>query len=194
MEYKSATVVLAERRRSLGFDRLTLIVTAGVVGLVVAAVTIAALSRGRDVAPDLGTPEGVVLAYTQAEARGDGAAAWDLLAASAHARGNRDQFIARVGSGDSGISRSAYVSTEAAHIDSGGSNASVVLVRSNAGSGGLFSPPSSSIRTTVRLTLQDGAWRITVPPDDYSLIPPRAAGDIWGLSRDRASAAALASV
>lgn len=170
-----------------------MIVAAGVVGLVVVAVAVAALSRGRDVAPDLGTPEGVVLAYTQAEARGDGAAAWDLLAASAHARGNRDQFIARASSSDSRMSRNAYISTEAAHIESGGTDASVVLVRSIAGYGGLFSSPSSSIRTTVRLTLQDGVWRITVPPDDYSLIPPRAASDTGDLSRDRASAASRAS-
>lgn len=164
-------MVLAERRRTLGFDRLTLVVAAGVVGLVVVAVAVAAVSRGWDVAPDLGTPEGVVLAYTQAEARGDGAAAWDLLAASAQARGNRDQFISRVGSGDPGFSRNTYVSAEGAQIDSGGANASVVLVRSVVGSGGLFPSPSWSMRTTVRLTREDGAWRITVPPNDYLLIP-----------------------
>lgn len=164
-------MVLAERRRTLGFDRLTLVVASTVVGLVVVAIAVAALSRGRDVAPDLGTPEGVVLAYTQAEGRGDGAAAWDLLARSAQARGNRDQFIARVGSGEAGFSRNAYISTEAAQVDSGGLDASVVLVRRLAGSGGLFPAPSSSIRTTVRLTRQDGQWRITVPPNDYLLIP-----------------------
>lgn len=163
--------MLAERRWSPGLDRVTVAVAAGVLGVVVIALIVAALLRDRETTPDLSTPRGVVLAYAQAEARGDGQTAWDLLADSAHRRGDRDRYLARVGSGVPSSPRTDYLSTEPAVIDAGGATASVVLVRTFASSGGLFPASSNSTRSTVRLALEDGAWRITVPPDDYILGP-----------------------
>jgi len=148
-------------------DRFTWIVVGGVVGLVVVGLTAATLLRGREVPPDLNTPSGVVLAYALAEQRGDPQAAWELLATSAQTRADHDRFLARAGSGGSGAGEREYLTTEDARVDADG--ASVVLVRTNAGSGGLFGNSSYVNRTTVRLTRQGADWRIVVPPDDYLL-------------------------
>jgi hypothetical protein len=145
-------------------DRLTVAVVGGVVALVVVGLAVAGFSRGREVPPDLGTPSGVVLAYALAEGRGDGQTAWDLLAPSAQARGDRDRFLARVGSGQS----NAYFSTQDEQVD--GDSASVTLLTTYPGSGGLFGGGSSNTRTTVRLARQPDGWRITVPPDGYALL------------------------
>jgi hypothetical protein len=146
-------------------DRLTWIVVGGVVGLVVVGLAAAAFVHGREAPPDLHTPAGVVLAYVLAEQRGDPQAAWDLLAASAQARADHDRFLARAGSRGSGARE--YLTTEDERVDVDG--ASVVLVQTHAGSGGLFGSSSSASRSTVRLTRQGADWRIVVPPDDYLL-------------------------
>jgi hypothetical protein len=119
--------------------------------------------------PDLSTPHGVVLAYALAEQRGDGAAAWDLLAASAQARADRDHFLARVDQSGPGDAH-AYLSTEGEQIT--GDGASVVLARTYGGSGSIFGSSSYTTRTTVRLARDPVGWRISVPPDDYNLFPP----------------------
>ena len=147
-------------------DRFTSVLVASVLGLVVVGLSLAAFARGREAPPDLTTPSGVVLAYAQAEQRGDGRAAWDLLATSAQARGDRDQFIARVGSG--GDSNREYLATESEQLDSA-ETASVTLVRTYPGSSGLFGTSSYSSRSVVRLTREAGAWRIVVPHDDFAL-------------------------
>jgi hypothetical protein len=146
-------------------DRITWIVVGGVVGLVVIALVAAALLRGHDPEPDLNTPAGVVLAYALAEQRGDPQTAWDLLAASVQGRVDHDRFLARAA--DRGGNNRAYLATEDERVDADG--ASVVLVQTYAGSGGLFGSRGSSSRSTVRLTRQGAAWRIVVPPDDYLL-------------------------
>jgi hypothetical protein len=147
-------------------DRLTLGVVVGVLGLVVAGLVTAAVLGGREPRPDLSTPSGVVLAYALAQQRGDGTAAWDLLASSVQARNNRDQFLAR--SGGRGNDRE-YLTTDQEVIDASG--ASVVLVRTSAASGGIFGSNAYSSRSTVRLTHEAAGWRITVPPDAYLLRP-----------------------
>jgi hypothetical protein len=76
-------------------DRFTAAIVAGVLGLVIVSVAIAVLLRGREMAPDLGTPGGVALAYELALQRGDPEQAWDLLATSAKAATSRDQFLLR---------------------------------------------------------------------------------------------------
>jgi len=146
-------------------DRSTLAVVGGVVGLVLAGLVAAAIVRGHAAQPDLSTPSGVVLAYAYAAERGDGQAAWDLLAAPVQARSNRDQFLARVG--NRGSDRE-YVTTEDERIDADG--ASVVLVRTYPGSGSLFAGSGYSNRNTVRLAQETAGWRITVPPDPYVLV------------------------
>ena len=145
-------------------DRLTIGVVAGVLALVVAGLVTAAILGGREPRPDLNTPSGVVLAYALAAQRGDGAAAWDLLASSVQARNNRDQFLARFRS--RGNERE-YLTTEQEVIDAGG--ASVVLVRTSAASDGIFGSTAYSSRSTVRVTREASGWRITVPPDPYLL-------------------------
>lgn len=150
-------------------DRFTYAIVGGVLALVVAGLAVAALSRGRETLPDLTTPSGVVLTYALAEQRGDGQAAWELLATSAQARSDRDRFIARVTS--SGASEREYLSTEDERLEPDGHNASVLLVRAHSGSGGIFGSGSYTNRTTVRVTRESDRWLITVPPDDYLLNP-----------------------
>jgi hypothetical protein len=128
----------------------------------------ATLVRGRERPPDLNTPSGVVLAYALAEQRGDGQTAWDLLATSAQARGDRDRFIAAAT--NSGNSGSEYLTTEDERLD-GDNAASVLLVRTYPASSGLLGSSSGySSRNTVRLVREGQAWRITVPPDDFRLV------------------------
>jgi hypothetical protein len=149
-------------------NRFTWIVVAGVLGLVVGALAVATV-RPRDQAPpDLSTASGVVLAYCLAEQRGDAQAAWNLVAASAQARSDRDRFTARVGSG--GTDRE-LLTTEDEHVDA--DTATVVLVRTSPGSGGIFGNTTYTTRSTVPLVRQDGNWRITVPPDDYLFFDSR---------------------
>ncbi len=145
-------------------DRFTTAVVAGVLLLIVAGLGASAVLRGREQPPDLSLPSGVVLAYAQAEQRGDPAAAWDLLAPSAQARTTRDQFIARAG--DDGSQR-GLLSTEELGGDE--NTTRVALLRTYPASGGLFGSRSYTQRSTVVLTRGDSGWRITVPPDDYLL-------------------------
>jgi len=152
-------------------DRFTWIVVGGVVSLVIIGLAAAAVLRGREAPPDLSTPSGVVLAYALAEQRGDPQTAWDLLATATQARADHDRFLARAGGGNDNGGGREYLTTEDERIDADG--ASVALVQTYAGSGGLFGSGSYVNRTTVRLTRQGADWRIVVPPDDYLLAGPR---------------------
>jgi hypothetical protein len=109
----------------------------------------------------------VVLAYASAEQRGDAQAAWDLLHGSTQARGDRERFLARAGGN---TSNRAYLSTEPPQIT--GDEASVVLVQTYPGSGGLFGGRGYANRSTVRLARSGDDWRITVPPDNYLIDTP----------------------
>jgi hypothetical protein len=149
-------------------DRFTWLVIGGVVGLVVVGLAAATFVRGREAPPDLNTPAGVVLAYALAEQRGDPQTAWDLLAPTAQARTDHDRFLARAG--NRGAAEREYLTTEDQRIDADG--ASVVLVHTYAGSGGLFGSGSYANRSTVRLTRQGASWQIVVPPDDYLFTTP----------------------
>ena len=147
--------------------RLTYAVLGGVLTLVAVGLGAAAVLRSREVPPDLNTPGGVALAYVLAEQRGDAETAWNLLAASTQARADHELFLARAP--HRGDDRT-YYSIEDERLD--GTSASVVLVQTYAGSSDLFGRGgSSSNRTTVRLTQDGSAWRITVPPDEYLLMP-----------------------
>jgi hypothetical protein len=153
---------------SWGMDRFTVAVVGGVLALVVAGLVAAAVLRGHAPQPDLGTPSGIVVAYGLAEQRGDGPAAWDLLASSVQTRNSRDQFLVRFGSRGSQLE---YLTTEEERIDADG--ASVVLVRTYPGTGGIFGGNSYTSRNTVRLVSEASGWRITVPPDPYVLFESR---------------------
>jgi hypothetical protein len=145
-------------------DRFTVAVVGGVLALVVAGLVAAAVLRGHAPEPDLGTPSGIVLAYGLAEQRGDGQAAWELLATSIQTRNSRDQFLVRFGGHGRGPD---YLTTEDERID--GDGASVTMVRTYPGSGGIFGGNGYTSRNTVRLAREAAGWRITVPPDPYVL-------------------------
>jgi hypothetical protein len=147
-------------------DRFTLAVVGGVLVLVTAGLIAAASVRTHTASPpDLTTPSGVALAYALAEQRGDAQTAWDLLATSTQQRGDRERFLARAGSSEPD---NTFITTEDERLD--GDGASVVLVRTYAGTGGIFGRTSNTNRTTVRLIRETNNWRITVPPDDYLLL------------------------
>lgn len=155
-------------------DRLTSLVVASVLGLVVLALAAAAFFRGREATPDLTTPAGVVLAYALAEQRQDPQPAWDLLATSAQARFDHDRFLALAGSRGNERSSSTreYFTTENEHVTADA--ATVVLVHTYVGSVGFFGSRTYSNTNTVSLTRQGADWRITIPPsDDYLLITRR---------------------
>src|SRR5439155_19330551 len=111
----------------------------GTLALGAAGVVVAASLRGRDVTPDITTPAGVTLTYALAEGRGDGAIAWGLLASDVRARYDRDQFVLRTS--HAGEDRT-FLTTEDERID--GDTASVVLVRTYAGSPGFFGSTGSA--------------------------------------------------
>ena len=129
-------------------DRFTFAVVGGVLALVAAGLITAATLRGQvGSTPDLSTPGGVALAYALAEQRGD-----------------RDRFLARAGHTQPD---NAYLSIDSARVD--GDTASVTLVETYPGSGGILGRTSYTSRATVRLLREPAGWRITVPPDDFLL-------------------------
>ena len=151
-------------------DRFTFAVVGGVLALVAAGLVTAASLRGQvGSAPDLNTPAGVALAYAAAEQRGDAQAAWDLLATSAQQRGDRERFLARAGHSQPD---NAYLSTDEERVD--GDTASVTLVETYPGSGGLLGRATYTNRVTIRLARESAGWRITVPPDDFLLVAPKS--------------------
>ena len=151
-------------------DRFTFAVVGGVLALVAAGLVTAASLRGQvGSAPDLNTPAGVALAYAAAEQRGDAQAAWDLLATSAQQRGDRERFLARAGHSQPD---NAYLSTDEERVD--GDTASVTLVETYPGSGGLLGRATYANRVTIRLARESAGWRITVPPDDFLLVAPKS--------------------
>ena len=147
-------------------DRFTWGIVAGVLLLVAAGLATAITLQGRSTPTDLGTPEGVTLAYAQALQDGDGDRAWNLLAPEAQAQTTRTRFltIAPGGGGSQerlGVESPTYQGDEVA----------VVLVRTYSGGGGLFPSSPSSGRSTVRLKRDGTDWKILVPPDPYVLSP-----------------------
>lgn len=149
-------------------DRFTWGIAAGVLALVVAAVAVAAVERGRAVPPDLGTPAGVVLAYEQALQRGDAERAWELLSTTAQASTRKERFLTRAGVGRPRDDRVRLSVENQQPLDA--ETATVELVRSYTGSGGPFGfGGSGQSRTTVRLKLEGGQWRISAPPEPYLL-------------------------
>lgn len=151
-------------------DRFTAAIVIGVLGLVAAGVVAAVAARGTETPPDLSTPGGVALAYELAVLRGDGERAWELLAESARANADRDEFLARVGHWRGSSDRSERLTVEVEEIDA--DRARVELTRTHGSSGGLFNfGETYSTRNTVRLVRQDGQWRISVPSEPYLLRP-----------------------
>ncbi len=150
-------------------DRFTVGIVAGVLLLVVAAIGAAFVVRGRDTPPDLTTPSGVTLAFSEALRQGDAEAAWNLLAPSAQASTKRETFLVRAGTMRSSSNDRTRLLVEDEKIE--GDTATVELARVYRGDGGFFSLGESySTRSTVRLQRVDGSWRITVPAEPFLLL------------------------
>jgi hypothetical protein len=150
-------------------DRFTWAIAVGVVLLVAAGIGAAALAQVRTTPPDPTTPGGATLAYVQAIDRGDGEAAWALLAPSAQAQTTREKFLVRVAPLRDRGERERY---SIANERQEGPTARLDLVRTYASSGGPFFGGPSTSRSAVSLVRgDDGQWRITLPPDPFVLQP-----------------------
>jgi hypothetical protein len=152
-------------------DRFTWGIVVGAVLLVAAGLVGVTIVRRPAAAPDLSTPEGVVRAYVTALDTDHSEQAWDLLSTGARAGLTREEFIRRTTA--AGRPRFSRVAMESVTVE--GDTARVELSRTYEGSDGLFGSSGYTQRTTVRLERENGAWRISVPPDQYLFdrsIPP----------------------
>jgi hypothetical protein len=141
----------------------------GVLILVAVSIGVAILQPRTQPAPDLTTPEGVVLAYALAVQRGDPEAAWELLSSSARNQTTRERFLARA-AGLSGTYARARLSVEDVRVD--GDAARVELVRTYRGESVPFPFGSGGTyhnRNTVRLVREEGMWRMSTPPEPFLL-------------------------
>jgi hypothetical protein len=149
--------------------RFTWAIVAGVLVLVVGSLGLAVGLQSREQAPNLGTPEGVTLAYALALQNGDTDIAWGLLAESTRAQTSRERFAARA-SGFRYGDRSR-LTVEDVHVD--GDSARVDLVRTFTSRGGfLFASSPGSSHSTVRLTREPAGWRISTPPEPFLVFGP----------------------
>jgi len=146
--------------------RFTWGIVIGVLALVGVALVLAYASPRAAAPPDLGTPEGVTLAFALALQSGDLDQAWTLLAPSAQAQTTKDRFITRAEGFRSTYQR-ARLSTNAPTVD--GDTARVDLTRTYPSSGGLLGLGDSAYAntSTTRLAREGGQWRITTPPDPF---------------------------
>ena len=148
-------------------DRFTWGIVVGAVALVVVALAAVLLVQRAPAPIDLTTPDGVVRAYVQALDTGKPEAGWDLLSDRLKAETSRDEFVRRAGASYH-PQREGRVAIENVTIE--GTSARVEVTRtysSNSGPFGMFGPSSYTNRFTARLEQQGGAWRITVPPEDF---------------------------
>jgi hypothetical protein len=146
-------------------DRFTWGIVAGTLALVVAGIVVVLVVRRSPEPADLGTPEGTVRAYVEAIESGRPEQAWELLGDRQQADVGRDEFIRRATTGYRG-GREGRVAIDAVELT--GTTARVDLSRTYSGGGPpIFGPSTYTNRMTARLEQQRGAWRITVPPDEY---------------------------
>lgn len=152
-------------------DRFTWGIVIGVVALVAVGIGAVVATRDRQAPPDLTTPGGVALAFELALDRGDADTAWALLSPATQANTTRDRFIQRATNARGPQPGRQRIAIDAVQVD--GDTARVDVVRVFPESANLFNFGSGySIRSTARLALVDGAWRITVPSEPYLLPDP----------------------
>ena len=148
-------------------DRFTWAIVVGAVALVGIALVAVLLVQRAPTPPDLATPDGVVRAYLAALDSNRPEQAWDLLSEQLKRETPRDEFVRRA-SNSYHPSREGRVAIENVAIE--GSSARVEMSRTYSSDGGLFDlfePSTYTNRFTARLEQQSGAWRITVPPEDF---------------------------
>jgi hypothetical protein len=159
-------VVTAQYDESV--DRFTWGVVAGAAALVLAGIVVVVALRRSPGPADLATPEGVLRAYMEAIDSGKPEDAWPLLAAEQQRRVPRDEFV-RQATQRFHAPREGRVSIDKVTVD--GRTARVELSRTYSGGGGLFGPSTYSNHYNARLEQEGGAWRITVPPEDFFFRP-----------------------
>lgn len=152
-------------------DRFTWGVVGGTAALIVIGIAAVLLVRRTSAPPDLTTPDGTVRAYVEAIDAGNPGQAWDLLGERQQAELSRDDFIRRATTAYRSP-REGRMAIDATLVE--GSTARVDLSRTYTGGGPpIFGPSTYTSRSTARLELQRGQWRITVPPDDYRFFAER---------------------
>lgn len=157
------------RLPTAGVDRLTLGVAICVLVLVALGIGIAIVVGRVQPAPDLGTPEGVTLAYELAIQRGEPDAAWNLLSSEAQQATTRQEFLARAS--DSSRRGDVRLSVENVRIDGDTTHLDVVRTIPTSGLLG-FGAGSFTIRHPVTLVRERGEWRISVPSEPFVIMRP----------------------
>ncbi len=152
-------------------DRFTWGIVGGTIALIAVGIAAVLLVRRNPAPADLTTPDGVVRAYVEALEAGRPERAWELLGERQQADVPRDEFVRRA-TGAFRPGREGRLAIDATEIT--GDTARVDLSRTYASGGPpIFGPSSYTNRFTARLERQRGAWRITVPPEDYRYILDR---------------------
>jgi hypothetical protein len=119
--------------------------------------------------PDLSQPGGTVRAYVEALESGHPERAWDLLATPARADVTREEFMRRATT--LGQRPAGRFTIESVTVEGDTAWVATSLIF---GAGPPL-PIAPTIRTTVRLIREAGAWRIEVPPEPFLISrDPRA--------------------
>jgi hypothetical protein len=119
--------------------------------------------------PDVSTPEGVTLTYELAIQRGEPDVAWNLLSTDAQVATTRQEFLARA----AGLANRSDVRLSVENVRTVGDTTHLDVVRTIPTSGFLgFGAGSFTIRNSVTLVRERGAWRISVPSEPYVIMQP----------------------
>ncbi|GIW06534.1 MAG: hypothetical protein KatS3mg060_1339 [Dehalococcoidia bacterium] len=145
-------------------DRVTSVVVAVVLGLIVLSVSLVALGGGRGDLGDETTPRGVVVLYLRSLREGNQDRAYNLLSADLKARVSRDEFLRLASSLQNDRRR---IEVGEATIE--GTTARVPVTYSYVGD--VFGGGSSTTET-AGLVLEGGRWRISAPTEPFLPEPP----------------------
>ena len=151
-------------------DRFLVGIVVGALLLIVlgiAAVFVAGRTPSTTVA-DPSSPVGVVQAYVEALRAGDADRAYGYLSGSAQASVPRDQYLQRFPR-FSPPNEASRLLIEPGTIGPDTAEVKVTISRFNSG-GAPFSANTYHQDVTVRLTMENGAWRIVQPAEPYPLI------------------------
>ena len=151
-------------------DRFLLGIIAGSVLLIILGI-VAVFVAGRTPptpATDPNSPVGVVQAYVEALRAGDADRAYSYLSRQAQASVPRDRYLERFPRFAPPTDASRLL-IEPVSIGSSTAEVKVTVSRFSAG-GAPFSANTSHQEVTVRLVMEDGAWRIMQPSEPFPFI------------------------